>query len=86
MRFYATTLSLCNWSDSGTAHEFEVPAEDLFERSYEQRRDELHAAPTELPILAKLYGLNPNVEPNAVVADILSFEFSSRFNTAEQHP
>ena len=62
--------------------EFEVMADDLYERTYEERRDELNAAPTKLPTLAQLYGLHSNIHANGIVAEILNFEFSSPCDTA----
>ena len=61
--------------------EFEVPAEDVHSRSYDQRRDELNEAPTKLPTLAQLYGLNPIADTSEIVLDILNFEFSSQYDT-----
>ena len=62
--------------------EFEVAAERLHERSFEDRRDELNADPTKLPTLAQIYGLNTNPHARNIVAEILDFEFSSQFDTA----
>jgi hypothetical protein len=61
--------------------EFNVPSDTVRSRSFEQRRDDLNADPSQLSALAELYGLNPHSEPNQLVADILTFEFSSQLDT-----
>lgn len=57
--------------------EFQVLNEDVYTRSYDERRDELHGSPSILSTLAQLYGLNSSAEGNEIVSAILEFEFFS---------